>query len=195
MNTTYLFGAVAAAALMAAAGGVAYVGAHQGTGAELGWSQYATSTFAVSYPPGFTPDPSYNDDIAPGRRSHGVKFTVSTDLVAGTNLSPDSYVSVEMLPTLVGCSATPYLYDPQTMPTFNEEGHTYSFAKEDGAAAGSMYEERVYARTGEGVCVAVRYFIHYNNLGDYEEGTVTAFNRDSVLSQFDRVRRSLAIIR
>jgi hypothetical protein len=139
------------------------------------------------------PDETYVHDIGPGRRATGVKFTVNPDRVAGTNLAPDSYLSVESLSTLVTCDATPYLRDPRTMPPVKDGAYTYSLARESVPGDASTYEETVYVRTGEGRCLAVHYVIHINNLGQYNLGTVRPFKSASLLEEFDKMRRSLVI--
>lgn len=188
-NRLLILGLIAAAVV--AAVGLLYRTSEGITRERL--SQYATTTFAVAYPYGYTVDEHYTKDIAPGRVSQGVKFTISPERAAGTNLSPDSYVSVEWLPTLVSCSATPYLYDPVSPPTLQDEGRAYSVAYASGAAAGNFYEETVYTRLGDKGCVAVRYVIHSTNLGNYDPGTVRRFDKESLLREFDGVRRSLRL--
>lgn len=192
-NIPYSIYFFAIAALCLAAAGVAYVGEYRASRPDISWQQFATTTFAVSYPPGYIPDPSYTQDISPGRHAVGVKFTIDPKLAAGTNLSSDSYISVETLSTLTKCSATPYLYDPQTSAPLSEDGYTYSFARSDGAAAGNLYEEQVFVRMGEKRCLAVRYAIHSSNIADYYDGKTAAFNRDALIAQFDGIRRSLVV--
>lgn len=156
--------------------------------------EYATSTFSVHYPYGYLVDERYENDVAPGRLSRGVKFTVDPKLAEGTNLSPDSYVSVEWIPTMVACSATPYLYDPTIAPVLQEGGRSYSVAMASQGAAGNLYEETVYTRLGEEKgCMAVRYHIHSLQIGNFDPGTVKRFDREKLLRQFDAVRRSLTL--
>lgn len=159
-----------------------------------GVERYATSTFSVSYPQGYSVDERYENEIAPGRRSTGVKFTINPSMTDGTNLSADSFVSVELLPTMSACSASPYLSDPVIAQALYEGDTTYSVALSSGAGAGNFYEEAVYARLGDKGCVAVRYVIHSTNIGNYDPGTVRKFDKEALLKEFDGVRRSLTLL-
>lgn len=191
MNNAYLsvgvlvFAAAAATAFVVGGRGVVQM--------QVGWMQYATTTFSISYPPGYVPEVFDAEDIAPGKRASGVKFIIDPALTAGNNLSADSYLSVEYLPTLVACDATPYLHHPTTLPRLTDDGHVYAVAKEEGAVAGGSYEETVYVRTDAERCLAVRYVIHTDNLGKYRPGTVSAFDRSRLVEVFDLMRRSLIL--
>lgn len=156
--------------------------------------QYATSTFTVTYPRGYSVEEGYVNEIAPGRRAEGVKFVVNPSLAAGTNLSADSFVSVEWLPTLMACDAAPYLSNPVIAPPVHEGDRTYLVAMSSGAGAGNFYEETVYARRGDKGCVAVRYRIHSTNIGNYDPGTVRVFDKQKLLEQFDGIRRSVTLL-
>ena len=130
----------------------------------------------------------------PERVISGAKFTIDPAMASGTNLSADSYVSVESLPGAINsCSAEIYLADPHSAGFTDEGGHRYSIATSSGAAAGNRYEETVFATPIDGGCVAVRYFIHYSVLENYPEDTVQAFDRQALLSQFDSIRKTLVL--
>jgi hypothetical protein len=66
-------------------------------------------------------------------------------------------------------------------------------ASTTGAAAGNRYEETVYAIPGTNPCVAVRYFVHYGVIENYPPGTVRQFDKQALLDQFDRIRRTLVV--
>jgi len=148
--------------------------------------------FSIRYPEGYTPDPAYvYQALGPGREISGVKFTISPTLAQGTNLSRDSYISVERIATST-CSAALFL--DNVVPRNLTDGIvTYSFATTSGAGAGNLYEEQVFALPKKG-CTAVRYYIHSGNIGNYEPGAVREFDRRALLSQFDAIRKTLVII-
>lgn len=161
--------------------------------AQMATSTYATSTFSVVYPSDYTLDGSYAYyQVNPKKPIHGVKFTISSTVATGTNLAADTYLSVEWLPRAKKCTGDIYLaanVRPQTITDTN--GIEYSVATSSGA--GNPYEEMVYALTGSSPCTAVRYYIHSSEIGNYTPGTVQPFNRDALLSAFDKIRRSLTL--
>ena len=162
---------------------------------------YSNSTyeFSILLPKGYTPDASYTyQELGPGKDISGVKFTIATSTAAGTNLSPDTYISVEEIPKVQECSASLFL-SPQggtsAAETMTDDtGTTYSVASSTGAGAGNRYEETVYALPGTNPCVAVRYFIHYGVIDNYPPGAVQQFDEQALLTQFDAIRRSLVIV-
>ncbi len=150
--------------------------------------------FAIAYPPHWTVNPSFTDDtLGPGKEVHGVAFTVSPARTEGTNLSSDTSLSILSLPG--ACDASRFLSNPQGAKTVTEAGRAYSYATGSDAAMGNRYEETVYALTGTQPCLAIRYFIHYTAIENYDSGAVKAFDRDTLIKTFGRMRRSLAVMK
>ncbi len=159
---------------------------------------YATSTYSISYPADFTVDTSYQyDQVNPKKPISGVKFTIPGAMATGTNLSSDTYISVESLPRAKNCTGDIYLAANVRPFTESTASTTYSVATSTGAAAGNRYEESVYAIKGSNPCTAVRYFIHYGAIENYpaagEPGAVTEFDRAALLAAFDKIRNSLVL--
>lgn len=149
--------------------------------------------FSIEYPQHFTPDTNYSyEELGPGKSIAGVKFTIDPVIAKGTNLSTDSYISVETLPDAHVCSATSFL-DDSSAQTVSEGLMNYSVASSTGAGAGNRYEEMVYAIQGSNPCLAVRYFIHWGVLENYPPGVVSAFDHAVLIDAFDAVRRSLTV--
>ena len=127
----------------------------------------------------------------------GVKFTIPASLASGTNLSNDSYVSVERLPKATSCNATMFLSQhgmaSNVISNIAEGDITYSVASTSDAGAGNRYEEMVYALPGTSPCVAVRYFVHYGAFENYPAGTTQEFNKPLLLSTFDSIRHTLIL--
>src|SRR4051812_36986918 len=66
-----------------------------------GWGSYASSTMGISlrYPQGFTVNEAYADtSVSVKKPIAGVSFTIPPAMATGTNLSSDTYLSVEQLP-------------------------------------------------------------------------------------------------
>lgn len=167
-------------------------------------STYATSTlsgeqaFSIQYPSNFTADETYTYDQFEGKPIAGVSFTIPASLTEGTNLSSDTYLSVEWLPRARKCTGDIYIVPNVKAMELTVGSTTYSVATTTGAAAGNMYEELVYAIQDSKPCTAVRYYIHSGNIGNYPaegEGAVREFNRGDLLGTFDTIRNSLMLER
>ncbi len=158
-------------------------------------STYASTTLGISlkYPRDYTVDTSYAYTGFPKKPISGVKFTIPGITATGTNLSADTYVSVEQLPRAKNCTGDIYIVDNVRPVEMTVGSTTYSVATTSGAGAGNFYEEMVYAISGSSPCTALRYFIHSGNISNYPEGTVRAFDRASLIADFDKVRQSLVI--
>lgn len=149
--------------------------------------------FSVRYPAGYTLAPGYQyEELGPGKEIQGIKFTIPASFAAGTNLGSDSYVSVEEIPDTADCVASLFL-DQATASTETVGTIGYSVASSTGAGVGNRYEETVYALPGTNPCIAVRSFVHYGVLENFTPGSVKAFDRDSLLAQFRKIRDSLVV--
>ena len=161
---------------------------------EQGWNTFASSTLGVSarYPHGYTAKP-HTYDIGQ-KKSYGVKFTIPSSRIDGSNLSADTGVSIETLP-VSSCSAAAFL--PKLLNRkellITDKGVDYVMATSVDAAAGNRYEEFVYALRGSTPCVAVRYFIHFGNIQNYDQEDVREFDRGALLKEFDQIRQSLVV--
>lgn len=157
----------------------------------------ASAGFSIRYPAGFTvTDPYTYTNLGPGRDISGVKFTVPPATVTGTNLSSDTYISVETLPGAINsCSAEAFLDQPVSAGFVDDGDTRYSVATAMGAGAGNRYEETVYATPVTNGCLAVRYYIHYGVIQNYpDDGSVTEFNKAGLIAQFDAIRKTLTHI-
>lgn len=131
--------------------------------------------------------------MGPDTSIAGVKFTIPRAMTTGTNLSSDSYISVEHLKVGEVCDASAFMSVPGVEPQILREGsNTYSFASSSDAGAGNRYEEYVYALPDTNPCLAVRYFVHYGAIENYDSN-ITAFNRTKLFADFDSIRKTLVI--
>lgn len=155
---------------------------------------YSGSTFSIVYPVDFTVDPAFsNEEVNPAKPISGVRFTVPGTMATSTNLAADSFLSVEWLPRAKNCTGDIYLRDNVKPVEMSDGMAMYSMASTSGSAAGSSYEEMVYAIKGSSPCTAVRYFIHYSDLGSFTPGTAAEFDKAKLMSIFDDMRRSLIL--
>ena len=158
----------------------------------------AAKGFSLRYPTGYTVDESYTyQELGPGKDISGVKFTIPASVATGTNLSADSYISVEQIPQTQSCTANMFIDLPPApgaaVSTVTDNGTTYSMASYTGAAAGNRYDETVYAIPGTNPCIAVRYFIHYGVIDNYPPGMVKQFDQQTLTDMFDAIRRTLVV--
>ena len=151
--------------------------------------------FSLRLPSDYAVIPSYQYELEPNKNISGVKFPIPDTLAQGTNLSADSYVSMESLPQEKEkeCGANLFLSDSPRAEEKTENGITYSVASFTGAGAGNRYEETVYAFPGTNPCMAMRYFIHYMVFENYAPGVVKEFDKTSLIRQFDQIRRTLIL--
>ncbi|MDE2001791.1 MAG: MliC family protein [Patescibacteria group bacterium] len=154
--------------------------------------------FSIRYPADYTLDSAYSyQALGPGKDIAGVKFTIPESFAKGTNLSDDTYLSVEEIPQAKQCTADLFMYAGalrgHAPVTLADGDTTYSVASSTDAAVGNRYEETLYAIPGSNPCIAVRYFIHYGVLENYPPGMVTAFDHAALTKQFDEMRRTLVL--
>jgi len=131
--------------------------------------------------------------LIPGEILQGISFTVPSSLTQNTNLSVDSYVSVEHIDNAKTCSASIFLENNPFSKNIIDGGKTYSVASSSGAGAGNRYEETVYAVQGKRACFGVRYFIHYGAIENYPFGTTKEFDKQKLVQSFDKIRKSLVV--
>ncbi|MBP9711072.1 MAG: hypothetical protein KBD50_02335 [Candidatus Pacebacteria bacterium] len=151
----------------------------------------STMGYTMTYPLDFNAVQDHVYPFSSKKNILGFKVVVPADMATGTNLSADSYVSVEQLPNARLCTADIFMQANVKAATVTEAGVTYSVASSSDAGAGNRYDEMVYALKDSMPCTAVRYFIHYTNIQNYPDGAVTEFNRTALLNEFDQIRHSL----
>lgn len=150
-----------------------------------------TLGYSLTYPVAYTESDHVYEFSATKSIEGGFKVTIPALMATGTNLSADSYVSVEQLPNARSCTGDIFLTANVKASEVEDNGVTYSVASSTEGAAGNRYEEWVWALGDSSPCTAVRYYIHSTAVENYPEGTVTAFNHDALVQEFDSIRRSL----
>lgn len=144
-------------------------------------------TFTMRVPPGFAANERYRyTRLASGKAIEGVAFAIPATMVGGTNLSPDSYISVEWRDGQ-RCTLADFLDGATEEKPLRENGMAWTVGTAGDAGAGNLYEETVYLRG----CDAVRSFVHSTNIGNYPPGTIRAYDRVTLGNAVDSIRRSL----
>jgi hypothetical protein len=139
-------------------------------------------------------DAYYYRGIAGSKKILGASFSIPVSVATGTNLSPDTYISVEQMPSVKNCIPASFFDNKNVLNlSSSEQDAKYSVASLTYSKAGSQYEEIVYALANTNPCTAVRYFIHYSAIESYVPGTVQEFDKKSLLAEFDQIRYSLVV--
>ncbi len=149
--------------------------------------------FSIYLPKKYSINENYAYPFIADREIKGVSFGIEEDDYRGTNLSKDSYISVEMIsdPNL-SCNVESFLNNVIYNGNIEEQdNHIYAVASTTDAAVGNRYEEIVYVTPVDSGCSAIRYFIHYGAIENYPEGTITEFDRQKLFNKFDAIRKSI----
>ena len=83
-----------------------------GSEPPTGWRTYGNTKlrYSIAYPSGWTVDASYvYPERLNGKDLTGVSFTIPDRIRAGTNLAPDTRLSVESIPDAKQCEAGLFL--------------------------------------------------------------------------------------
>jgi membrane-bound inhibitor of C-type lysozyme len=171
------------------------------TGVNLPAMYVSTDTaFSVRLPSirssttdGYAIDETFKNTRSPKLVIDGVKFTIPQARATSTNLSRDTYLSVENIPSTQACTANLFFEDAAPALQKTENGVAYSVATFSSAAAGNRYLETVYAIPGTSPCIGVRYMVHYTAIENYATGTVSEFNQVALTTEFDQIRRTLVV--
>lgn len=161
----------------------------------MSWKTYANHVlgYSIMYPWDWRLDAAYvYPGFGPDHPIHGVAFEIPEYMAKGTNLSHHlTNVSVESREGRGACDARRFIPDPTDMHDVTEFGRTWSVATQQDAGAGNFYDIKVFVVKDSSPCVAVRYFIHSMNIGNYEPATVKEFDRAALMRMFDEVRKTL----
>ena len=162
------------------------------------WPAWHGDGYSIHYPPDWRVDPSHDyQALGPGKDIRGTAFLVSAQWTQGTNLSTDSYLAVETLPSAKSCTADLFLDDADQSGPQETTQHGIRWSVEHGsdAGAGNFYDETVYAVEDSRPCLAIRYFVHSTNIGNYDPGSVRAFDAAGLTATFERMRRSFRLVK
>lgn len=151
-------------------------------------------TFSVRYLEDYTLDTEHVYDLD-GMNLSGVAFIIPEEMAETSNLSSETYVGVEVLPKKNGvCSAAAFFPSQHAqISEVTEGGIVYSEGKLAYAGAGNSLDEIVYVREATDVCIGVRYYIHTTVFENYTPESIERFDKNALLSQFDKIRDSLTV--
>ena len=72
-------------------------------------------------------------------------------------------------------------------------GFTFVHSTSEGAGAGNFYQQEIYRMVNKNICYEVIYFMHSTNVGNYTPGTVTEFDKSSIVQKFSNIFSTFAI--
>jgi len=153
-----------------------------------------TLGYTISYPASWTLDTAYvNDTQGPSHEIKGISLTIPASMTQGTNLGGDTKLSVESLPGQ-NCQPSQFVDPADNVRHIVSHGIHYTVADSSDAGAGNRYETTVYVVDGTSPCIAVRTFIHYSAIENFDPSSgVKAFDRAKLIAAFDRIRASLRL--
>jgi hypothetical protein len=156
--------------------------------------------FSIRYPKDYKLNEDYSYKIL-GENNiiNGISFQVPSSLTDGTNLSADSYISVEAIDSSnKECALSNFVGEDRELETFEIKINNNSYLQTSfmELTAGNRYSQRVYITDEDNyTCLAVRYFIHYMDISNYPENEVSDFNEDKLLENFNLIRDSIILVR
>lgn len=154
------------------------------------WQTFTSSQYGFSarYPQDWSVANDYALPV-PNGVTRGMAFAVAPALTSETNLSKDSALVVEFT-TSGNCDAAAFLDNTAEKSSVTENGRTWSVTKGGDAGAGNFYDQTVYAAQFGSRCYGLQLFIHSTNIGNYDPGTVTEFDRAALDTAFAQFRTS-----
>lgn len=137
------------------------------------------------------------EDGKTGIFAAGQSFMVPVGMTAGTNLSQDSRIHIQVtIATTTGC-------DPGTMtipgnyerlPAKEGKGDlTFAGARSVEPGAGNIYDTTVYTVQRSSKCYTIIKYVHSGNIYNYEPGAVREFDAAAIEAYYDRVIRTFVI--
>ena len=108
-----------------------------------------------------------------------VGFALTPELFQGTNLiDAGVYIGAISDPTVAEKWDQPAADSgEQSAGTAEINGVSFAVFTSTGAAAGNIYDQKVYRTLRDGTCFEIVELLHSGNIGNYEEGTIVEFDK------------------
>ncbi len=137
------------------------------------------------------------EDGKTGIFAAGQSFMVPVGMTAGTNLSQDSRIHVQVTTaTTTGCDpgtmTIPGNYERLPAKAGNGD-QTFAGARSVEPGAGNIYDTTVYTVQRGGMCYTIIKFVHSGNIYNYDPGTVREFDAAAIEAYYDRVIRTFSV--
>ena len=115
-----------------------------------------------------------------------MSFVIPESFVDRTNLI-DAFISVEWVSGESSCMAQNFIYDTNSTGTRIVGDKTYTYADYTEGAAGSIYEENVYAYSSGNYCYLIRLHIQSSHADSDPDNLLKEYNRRAILNIFDKM--------
>jgi hypothetical protein len=125
-----------------------------------------------------------------------VAIVLPAALFEGTNLGEAG--------VYVGASSSPAVTSSWNLPsaengeisagTVTLGGVSFAVFTSTGAAAGNIYEERIYRALRDGVCLEIVELLHSSNIGNYDPGTVVEFDKAKFQGYLEAIVRTFSVV-
>ncbi len=157
--------------------------------------------FSVRYPKDYKLNEDYKYLVSEeDKEIKGFSFQVPESLTENTNLSLNSYISIETINSNnKECVLSNFVGEARDLEIseIKINGRDYYFSSFIESAVGNRYSQKIYTLkdNSSSNCLAVRYFIHYMDIANYTEGDVIEFDDEELLKTFDFIRDSLVLVK
>ncbi len=152
--------------------------------------------FSIYYPSTATVRAAGFDGYLPLTQTPVVAFTLNPDMFQGTNLSDAGvYVGATSTPAIVANCTNADQNSGETAATSSVTVGSVTFNEFDstGAAAGNIYQEKIFRSVVDGSCLEFVELLHSGNIDNYPSGTVTAFDEAEFSGILDAMFNTLAV--
>ncbi|HVM73283.1 MAG TPA: hypothetical protein VMU13_00155 [Candidatus Paceibacterota bacterium] len=160
------------------------------TDPRFGFSLYYPATAALKAT-GF-------DGYLPLTHTPLIAFTLNPDMFVGTNLNEAGlYVGATTSPSIVAHCVEPIINDLETIASSSVmiQGTVFDEFDSTGAAAGNIYQERVFRTVRDGTCMEFVELLHSGNIDNYPKGKVVAFDSAAFTGTLDSMLQTLTFTR
>ncbi len=153
--------------------------------------------YTVQYPKDFFVNESGKNPLNSNESFYGIFFNFPSSFTLGTNLSKESYISIETKAE-VACTPSDFTYTGEgpisKSLSLQSDGISWTGKAGSDAAAGNYYTETIYTTMHNKTCYGAKLFLHATNVGNYEPGTIREFDQDAIDTIFKGMVSSIRFI-